>query len=134
MNENTVPADRDFVLNWKAVADTTPQAALFRENLDADEYALLMVLPPDQQKELILKREIIFVIDTSGSMAGTSIMQAKSALQLALSRLKTGDRFNIIQFNYFLFIILTYFSNINFTYIFYCFIIKYIPISFKNCW
>ena len=99
LKENTIPADRDFVINWKARAETTPQAALFRESLNGYEYALLMVLPPQQQQELILKREIIFVIDTSGSMAGTSILQAKSALQLALSRLKKGDRFNIIQFN-----------------------------------
>ncbi|MFT5133581.1 MAG: Ca-activated chloride channel family protein, partial [Gammaproteobacteria bacterium] len=97
--ENTMPANRDFLLNWKAVGSTTPQAALFRENKNNDEYALLMILPPKKQQDLILKREIIFVIDTSGSMAGTSIVQAKSALQLALSRLKSGDRFNIIQFN-----------------------------------
>jgi Ca-activated chloride channel family protein len=44
-------------------------------------------------------RETIFVIDTSGSMAGTSIEQAKAALLLALERLAAQDRFNVIQFN-----------------------------------
>ena len=39
------------------------------------------------------------LIDTSGSMAGTSIEQAKAALLLALNRLTAQDRFNVIQFN-----------------------------------
>ena len=97
--EHSIPADRDFVLNWKPSPVNTPQAALFHESFEKQEYALLMVLPPQDKQKLVLKREIVFVIDTSGSMAGTSIEQAKSALQLALSRLKQGDAFNIIQFN-----------------------------------
>jgi Ca-activated chloride channel homolog len=96
---NTIPADRDFVLSWKTSQENTPQAAFFKERKNGNDYALLMIVPPKNEKNMILNREIIFVIDTSGSMAGTSIMQAKSALQLALSRLRTGDRFNIIQFN-----------------------------------
>jgi len=60
-----------------------------------------MVLPPQEQDqhEQTLAREVIYIIDTSGSMAGTSIRQARQALQLALQRLQTGDRFNIIAFN-----------------------------------
>lgn len=46
-----------------------------------------------------LPREVIFVIDTSGSMAGASLVQAKAALTLAVTRLTPKDRFNIIQFN-----------------------------------
>jgi Ca-activated chloride channel family protein len=64
-----------------------------------------MVLPPqgDTQRETQpaqpLTREVIYIIDTSGSMAGTSIRQAKQALLLALERLRPGDRFNVIAFN-----------------------------------
>jgi Ca-activated chloride channel family protein len=46
-----------------------------------------------------LAREVIYVIDTSGSMAGPSIAQARDALNLALDRLRAWDRFNIIEFN-----------------------------------
>jgi Ca-activated chloride channel family protein len=46
-----------------------------------------------------MDREVIFIIDTSGSMGGVSIRQARQALQYALERLKPGDFFNIIQFN-----------------------------------
>jgi len=99
LHEENIPADRDFELTWSPDAHNAPQAALFTENKDGETYALIMLLPPSQSQSEILKREIIFVIDTSGSMSGTSIIQAKSALDLALSRLKLGDRFNIIQFN-----------------------------------
>src|SRR5204863_47061 len=45
-------------------------------------------------------REIIYVIDNSGSMGGTSIIQAKASLTYALGRLKAGDRFNVIRFDH----------------------------------
>jgi Ca-activated chloride channel homolog len=44
-------------------------------------------------------REIVFVIDNSGSMGGTSMAQAKASLLYALGRLKPSDRFNVIRFD-----------------------------------
>jgi len=94
------PADRDFVLAWSPQAGDAPRAALFTETLEDQTYALFMVLPPDAPPQrAILRREIIFVIDTSGSMGGASIRQAKRALALAIERLRDGDRFNVIEFN-----------------------------------
>ena len=60
-----------------------------------------MVMPPSDPDAEVkrLPRETIFVIDTSGSMDGTSIRQAKEALSLALRRLAPEDSFNLIQFN-----------------------------------
>jgi len=45
-------------------------------------------------------REVIFVIDVSGSMHGASIDQARAALGLALARLGPADSFNVIRFNH----------------------------------
>ena len=94
-----VPAHRDFVLNWRPAAGTGPRAALFKETFNAHDYALIMRLPPATGSAAIIHRELVFVVDTSGSMGGASIRQAKAALSLALSRLRDGDNFNIIQFN-----------------------------------
>ncbi len=99
LQEGVTPANRDFELIWQPQQSNAIKAALFSEVKNGDNYALLMMLPDTEKKAASLQREIIFVIDTSGSMAGESIRQAKSALKLALSRLKPGDRFNIIQFN-----------------------------------
>ena len=99
LKQNNIPADRDFVLSWQPLVGNVPKAALFKQTKQGYEYGLLMVLPPDHKLNKRLNREIIFIIDTSGSMAGTSIRQARSALDMALTRLQKGDRFNIIQFN-----------------------------------
>jgi Ca-activated chloride channel homolog len=45
-------------------------------------------------------REIVFVIDNSGSMGGTSITQAKASLLYGLAHLKSTDRFNVIRFDH----------------------------------
>jgi len=99
LKNEEVPANRDFELVWQAESGQSPKAALFTEDMDTDVYSLIMLLPPASEISLVLHREVIFVIDTSGSMSGPSIVQAKQALNLALTRLKPGDRFNIIQFN-----------------------------------
>jgi Ca-activated chloride channel family protein len=46
-----------------------------------------------------MPRDVIFVIDNSGSMGGTSIQQAKASLTYALGRLRPDDRFNVIRFD-----------------------------------
>ncbi|MCG8427172.1 MAG: marine proteobacterial sortase target protein [Chromatiales bacterium] len=99
--EPGVPADRDFELIWTPQIDQMPKGALFNEQWQGDDYSLLMIMPPatDQISPITQPREVIFVVDTSGSMHGTSLAQAKSALSMALSRLKPNERFNVIQFN-----------------------------------
>ena len=96
-----VPADRDFELVWRPVRGTEPRAAWFRQSLQGTNYGMLMIMPPVEVAETMPApaRDLIFVIDTSGSMHGDSIQQARQALQLALGRLGSQDRFNIIQFN-----------------------------------
>lgn len=96
--DDVVASDRDFVLRWRAKPSATPTAALLREPAGDDQYALLMLLPPTQPAAA-LPRELILVIDTSGSMEGQSIVQARAALDVALQRLTPRDRFNVIQFN-----------------------------------
>jgi Ca-activated chloride channel family protein len=96
-----VPADRDFELTWQAAPSKTPSVGLFREKVAGGDYLLAYVTPPavDQAEQAPLPREVILVIDNSGSMGGTSIVQAKASLLFALGRLKPTDRFNVIRFD-----------------------------------
>lgn len=96
----TTPANRDFELTWRPVPEAAPRAAWFTERRGSRTYGLLMLLPPAPgAADKRIPREAIFVIDTSGSMHGTSIAQAKEALALAIERLSAEDRFNVIEFN-----------------------------------
>jgi Ca-activated chloride channel homolog len=98
--DGAVPANKDFELSWTPVPTAAPQAALFTEAGRDKTYGLLMLLPPTAATPSArLPREVIYVIDTSGSMTGPSLAQAKEALGMAIARLSADDRFNVIEFN-----------------------------------
>ena len=92
-------ADRDFVLQWSPEPQDEYVASVFAEKIGKNQYMSLMLMPPQQGEVISIPREIVFVLDISGSMAGTSIQQAKAAVAHGLSRLQSFDRFNIIVFN-----------------------------------
>ena len=96
----SVPMDRDFLLNWQLAPAQGTEGALFMESIEGSSFGLLMLVPPRQVSPLArLPRETLFIIDSSGSMGGESIRQARAALLSALTRLHPGDRFNIIEFD-----------------------------------
>ncbi|MGA7614667.1 MAG: marine proteobacterial sortase target protein [Thermoanaerobaculia bacterium] len=99
-------SDHDFELTWKPRPGSEPRAAVFsqltaaRSGGSSEHFVLLMLVPPLQDVPAIrLPKETVFVIDTSGSMSGTSIEQARAALLMALDRLGPQDTFNVIEFN-----------------------------------
>ena len=96
-----VAMDHDFELVWQPVPSTAPRALVFSETIGGQPHHLLMVMPPDQDDApaVLMPREMILIIDTSGSMHGVSIAEAKRAVQLALKSLQATDRFNVIEFN-----------------------------------
>jgi len=99
--DGPIPAARDFELVWTPDVGAAPGAALFTETRGGKTYALLMALPPSAATAPAARapREITYIVDTSGSMEGVSIVQARDALLMALERLQPGDRFNVIEFN-----------------------------------
>jgi len=96
-----VPLDHDLELTWRPVPNSAPRAMMFSETIDGQPHVLLMMLPPNDLAAPAseMPRELVFVIDTSGSMHGTSLSQATRALTLALDGLRPADLFNVIQFN-----------------------------------
>ncbi|GAA4359542.1 marine proteobacterial sortase target protein [Kangiella marina] len=100
--ENPAQANRDFVLNWQPQLGQEPKVALFSEAQDGYNYHVLMMLPPTHTlvTENTQPREMIFVIDSSGSMSGESMQQAKAGLLFALNQLGPDDTFNIIDFDH----------------------------------
>jgi Ca-activated chloride channel family protein len=101
LRQDTVPADRDFQLTWQPAPGQNPSATVFTQQQDGATYSFMMVMPPATvgKTPVGLPRETIFIIDTSGSMSGTSIEQARAALLMALPRLTSRDTFNVIEFN-----------------------------------
>ncbi len=92
------PGDRDFELRWEPVPSQAPRSAVFTDRVGGEDYALVMLVPPTLPSAP-LPRELILVIDNSGSMTGASMAQAIEAADRALARLRPGDRFNVVRFD-----------------------------------
>src|SRR6202000_1545099 len=71
LSGSQVPADRDFELVWTPAQVASLQASVFGERIGEETYALAILSPPistDGGGKADEKREVIFIIDTSGSM------------------------------------------------------------------
>jgi len=99
--DGVTASDRDFELTWSPQINHIPKAAVFNETINGENYQMLMLVPPDNgaYNGQPLARDVTYIIDTSGSMHGISMQQAKASLLMALDRLRLHDKFNIIQFN-----------------------------------
>ncbi|HIE52411.1 MAG TPA: VWA domain-containing protein [Armatimonadetes bacterium] len=93
--------NKDFVLTYRPAGETIrPVLWLYRESEDSGTF-LLSVLPPrDLTPEETRPREMIFVLDRSGSMGGTPIVQARYALKACLRCLNPEDTFHLIIFDH----------------------------------
>jgi len=90
--------DRDFVLRFGLAGEDT-ELGLLAHRQGSDGYFLLGVQPPvDPADELVMWREISFILDISGSMSGKPLDLAREVIDLALGHLRPDDRFNLYVF------------------------------------
>lgn len=95
-----VSADRDFVLLY-GLSGRPVGATLFAHGDEGEEGAFLLLLAPspDLGSKEVVKKDVVFVVDTSGSMAGPKLEQTREALRHCIHRLNPGDRFEVISFS-----------------------------------
>jgi len=99
VEENTRP-DKDFFLYYTASEKDIGFDLLPYQDEDKNGYFLAMISPQvEVSADKTLSKNLIFILDTSGSMSGEKIKQAKGALSFCLNSLNKGDRFNIIDFD-----------------------------------
>jgi Ca-activated chloride channel homolog len=99
LKDDHAAPDRDFELSWRPQIGAEPVPVVFTETQAGMTHALLMIMPPYSATPRHARRELTFVIDTSGSMYGASLAQAKAALLQGFTSLAASDTFNVIQFN-----------------------------------
>ncbi|MDG1750671.1 MAG: marine proteobacterial sortase target protein [Thalassotalea sp.] len=92
-------ANKNFNLTWQLEPSQKPQVSSFTEQVGNEYFTLLTFFPPHTEDPAVFSRDIIFIIDTSGSMQGSSIEQAKHSLRQAIALLTNKDSFNIIAFD-----------------------------------
>ncbi len=95
-----VKPDKDFELYYSVSEADVGLGVLSYNEPGEDGYFLLLIAPKMQaDRQAIVAKDVIFVLDTSGSMEGQKLRQAQDALEFVLDHLHEEDRFNIIAFN-----------------------------------
>ncbi|XP_057429723.1 uncharacterized protein LOC130722881 isoform X2 [Lotus japonicus] len=93
----------DFSFSY-AVSSSQINGAVFLESASVDDFDqremfCMYLSPGNLRSRKVFRRDIVFVIDISGSMRGKLIEDTKNALSAALSKLDPEDSFSIIAFN-----------------------------------
>jgi Ca-activated chloride channel family protein len=95
-----VQPDTDFALYFAAEKDELGVNLLAHKTSGEDGYFLLLVSPGiEEEKRKVVPKDVAFVLDTSGSMAGKKLEQAKKALRFCVENLNEEDRFEIMRFS-----------------------------------
>ncbi|MFC2088175.1 VIT domain-containing protein [Calditrichota bacterium] len=101
LEATNMEAEKDLILYYSLDQKEINATLLtFRPRTDRDGYFMLLASPSyDIEDEKYIPKDIIFVIDVSGSMSGEKIQQAKEALRFCVNTLKPADNFEIISFS-----------------------------------
>lgn len=91
----------DFSLYYGlATSEISANLLTYRESADEDGYFTLMITPPTEaDTERVIPKDVIIVLDQSGSMDGAKWDQARDAVKFVLEHLNRRDRFNVIAFS-----------------------------------
>ena len=94
--KDSVP-NRDFVMRYRA-ATPQPTAALLTSGGSEGYFSLVVQPPALDVDELVGSRELVFVVDVSGSMSGAPLAKCQAAMREAVSNLRPVDTFNVVTF------------------------------------
>jgi len=98
LEENSKP-NKDFVLYYTLSEEEIGFNLLSYQDEDEGNFFMALFSPQVQRAEKPIPKKIIFILDTSGSMQGEKIKQAKNALIFCLNSLNPDDSFNLIDFD-----------------------------------
>ncbi|MEE2972468.1 MAG: VIT and VWA domain-containing protein, partial [Planctomycetota bacterium] len=114
-DRKTIP-NRDFVLRWRLADDAIAESVFTHvavgdgsellipgpptnEGMKAGGYLTMVLAPPARvEPEEVRSRELVFVLDTSGSMRGFPIEKSKAVVRKAIESMRPNDTFNVITF------------------------------------
>ena len=98
LKNKAVLPNKDFILRYDVLGRQIQDAVLMHRGSRGGFFTLILTPPERVAEREITPKEIVFVLDTSGSMSGFPIEKAKEAMRLALNGLNPQDTFNLITF------------------------------------
>jgi len=98
LREDKVIPNKDFILRYDVTGKRIEDAILTHRAEKGGFFSLILSPPDNFTEQNYTPKEIVFVLDTSGSMSGFPIEKAKEAMKLSLEGLNPNDTFNLITF------------------------------------
>ncbi len=96
-NEAEIP-NKDFILRYRLASEEIGDAYLVHEDERGRFFTLILQPPQRVAPAQVVPRELIFVLDTSGSMSGFPIEKAKEVMTKLIGTMMPHDTFNVITF------------------------------------
>jgi Ca-activated chloride channel family protein len=97
--DTSVLPDKDFILRYKAAGQGIGDAVLSHSKKSGGYFTLILQPPERVTDDAVVPRQLIFVLDTSGSMWGFPLEMAKKTIARALDHLRKDETFNLITFS-----------------------------------
>lgn len=102
-----LPADEDYLVTFSFAPDELGMYSYSTmllpgmNNCDSfgDGYFALIIEPESGDSIEVIGKDFILILDQSGSMRGSKIIQAKEAAQYIINNMNEGDRFNMVKFS-----------------------------------
>lgn len=92
--------NRDFVLKWRLVSDVMASSVVLTKSAKNEYFGMLSLLPPAKAAVKQIPRDVVFLLDRSGSMMGAKMASASKACSILLESLGPKDRFAINAFDH----------------------------------
>lgn len=96
-NRNEIP-NRDFVLKYAVAGDEINDAVLVHADARGGFFSLILQPPKHVEPKSVTPKEMMFVIDSSGSMSGFPIETAKKTMRMCIEQMNPNDTFNLVSF------------------------------------
>ena len=97
--ESGARLDRDIVVRWPVAAAEVGLGLATAGGKNGDAHGLLTIVPPQPATQRKLPRDLIVLLDTSGSMGGQPLDKAKQVVGMVIESLGEGDRLELIEFS-----------------------------------
>ena len=96
-NKDIIP-NQDLILRYRVAGTETQATVLTQSNQQGGHFATYLIPAVEYNEEQIVPKDVVFLIDTSGSQTGAAIAQSKELMRQFISGLNENDTFNIIDF------------------------------------
>lgn len=101
LNQNEIP-NKDFTLSWNVSSDQIKSGYLTHKDPQSKDgfFTLMLVPPKNPSQQEISSKEMIFLVDCSGSQAGAPLEKTKETLKYIINHLNPNDTFQVIAFEH----------------------------------